>query len=1441
MKDKKKTKQGLIQELVSLRQRIAELEQLGLEHQLAEKTLHEVERLQRLAFERSSDVIFTLDCDLRVTSVSTSVERHLGYRTGELVGKLFNDINVLAPESLEAAFKDALQTLAGGTPTAEYVFVRKDGSRVIGEVSGSPLVEDGKIVGSIAVARDITDRKRAEEALRESEEKFRVLADSTPTAVMLYQDDRWVYANRAAETICGYSEKELLAISFWDIVHPDFKPLIQERGRKRQRGEETTNRYEFKIIMKDGTEKWVDLSGASTMLRGRPAGIISVLDITDHKRVESIMQARLHLLEFVNSHSMDEFLIATLDEIEALTGSQIGFYHFLESDQKTLTLQNWSTNTLKNMCTAEGKGSHYDIAQAGVWVDCVHERRPIIHNDYASLPHRKGMPEGHAPVVREVVVPIFRDNLIKTIIGVGNKSTNYDESDIGIVSQLGDLSWDITERKRAEEELSRVNRALQMLSDTNQALIHIADEAALLNEVCRISVEVGGYRMAWVGFAEQDEAKTVRPAAHAGFESGYIESANVTWADNERGRGPSGTAIRTGQPCMARNIPVDPAFAPWRQAATQRGYKASIALPLISEGQAFGALNIYSSKVDAFDAKEVEILKELADDLAFGITALRTRAKRDQAEEALRHSKKEKTILNEIDNIFLTIPDDAMYGEVLAVVLQVMNSRLGYFGYIGENGDLVIPSLTREIWRECQVPDKSIVFPSDSWGGTLWGRAIREKRAFSSDGPFRTPGGHIHVDHFLVTPIIYGQEAIGVISVANREGGYGENDKDLLERIAGYVSPILNARLQRDVQERKRELAVEALRGSEERFRNLVESAKDVILTISPDSIITSLNPAFEKIIGWSRAEWIGKPFASLVHPDDLPLAVERFQRNLQGEATPDFELRVLSKSGEYKVGEFGVTPQIQSGKVISILGVTRDVTERKRAEEEYVRLVTAIEQAAEGIFISDTNWIIKYVNPAFEHMTGYSRSDIIDQHTRILKSDKHDKAFYKKIRDTISQGNVWSGRAINKRKDGKLYEAEVTASPVRDKTGAVINHVAIHRDITREVKLENELRQMQKMQAIGTLAGGIAHDFNNILAAIIGYTEIAKSKLPEESPVRHNLEHVLKAGFRATDLVKQILTFSRQTDQERKPVSVVPIIKEVLKFMRSSLPATIEMQQDIVIPPEKDIVLADPTQLHQVLMNLCTNAAHAMHGKGGILKVTLSDIEVDAYLVAQHPDLKPGAYVRLTVSDTGHGMDAATMERIFEPYFTTKKLGEGTGLGLSVVQGIVKSHGGVITVYSEPGQVTSFHVYFPRIGEAITPETVADETLLTGSERILFVDDEKALVDMGKEMLNSLGYKVVTRTSSCEALDAFHAQPDAFDVVVTDMTMPEMTGIELAKIMLKIRPDIPIILCTGFSELINEKQVKEMGIRALLIKPFVTSKFAKTIRQMLDKNGLHP
>ena len=383
------------------------------------------------------------------------------------------------------------------------------------------------------------------------------------------------------------------------------------------------------------------------------------------------------------------------------------------------------------------------------------------------------------------------------------------------------------------------------------------------------------------------------------------------------------------------------------------------------------------------------------------------------------------------------------------------------------------------------------------------------------------------------------------------------------------------------------------------------------------------------------------------------------------------------------------------------------------------------------------------------------------------------------------------------------------------------------------EQKVSQRLRQTQKMEAIGTLAGGIAHDFNNILSAILGYTELAQLKLPDDSDIHKDLHQVIVAGNRAKDLVAQILTFSRQTEQSFKPAQIKIIIKETLKLIRASLPATIDIKQHI---NSDAYVFADATQVHQVILNLCTNAGHAMRENGGTLEVELESLELDAEFVKRHPGLRVGYHIKLTVSDDGCGIPRQVMERIFDPFFTTKEKGDGTGMGLAVVHGIVKSHGGIINAYSVPGKGTSFHVFLPAIERRVAIETRPVKELPKGTERILLVDDEKPLCTLGKCMLETQGYRVTAIRTSSDALSLFQKNPHQFDLILTDLTMPKLTGDRLAMEMLKIRADIPIILCTGFSATVDEERAKAIGIRAFVHKPILRHQICVTVRQVLDQ-----
>lgn len=402
---------------------------------------------------------------------------------------------------------------------------------------------------------------------------------------------------------------------------------------------------------------------------------------------------------------------------------------------------------------------------------------------------------------------------------------------------------------------------------------------------------------------------------------------------------------------------------------------------------------------------------------------------------------------------------------------------------------------------------------------------------------------------------------------------------------------------------------------------------------------------------------------------------------------------------------------------------------------------------------------------------------------------------------------------------------------------------VAIFDDITDQKELEEEraaieerLRQAQKMEAVGTLAGGIAHDFNNILAGIIGYTELLLDDIPSEMPYRENAQAILKSSNRAKNLVRQILDFSRQVKHTKEPIRLGPVIEESVKLLRASIPTTIEMKCEL--PQDDAVVRGDPTQVHQVIMNLASNAADAMAERGGKLSLTLESIAIGVDGGGKFIDLKPGRYHKITVEDTGQGMDHQTVSRIFEPFFTTKEVGKGTGPGLSVVHGIVKDHGGEITVDSQPNRGTVFSVYLPATDLHQAAVSTQRASLPRGTESILFVDDEQTLVDFNEQMLKRLGYDVTATMSSLDALKAIENDPNKFDLVITDMTMPKMTGLDLAKEIVSIRPDMPIILCTGFSNQLDDEKLRVSGIKKLLMKPLSFKDAAFAIRELLDKKA---
>jgi len=631
----------------------------------------------------------------------------------------------------------------------------------------------------------------------------------------------------------------------------------------------------------------------------------------------------------------------------------------------------------------------------------------------------------------------------------------------------------------------------------------------------------------------------------------------------------------------------------------------------------------------------------------------------------------------------------------------------------------------------------------------------------------------------------------------------------------------------------------------EPEFRIFTEQSPNMIF-INQGGTVVYANQKCEEAMGYTREEFLSPDFdyMSLIAPESVNLVRANFQRHLNGEEVEPYEYTLISKTHK-KIDAIITSKLISYEGEPALLGIITDISQRKQAErdlqnsEEKFRL--AFQNAPMGIALSNMDGSLVQSNPVFCRMLGYTEQELRQM---TFQDVTHPEDVEKQMpyHEKCIRGEIDSFQ-LDKRyvkKDGEIIWVDLRVAITKTRAGQPLYGLNMVKDIT-EVKmaeenrqrLESQLRQAQKMEAIGTLAGGIAHDFNNILGAIIGYSEMAIYDAEKGSMVHHNMEQVLKAGHRAKDLVKQILAFSRKSEQDKKIILITPIIKEILKLLRASLPTTIEIRHHI--DPSLGAIFADPTQIHQVMMNLGTNSAHAMEDTGGLLEVSASNVDLDPDAAAQYPGLVSGRYIRLVVSDSGHGIDSETLERIFDPYFTTKTRDKGTGMGLAVVHGIVKGHSGGIKINSKVGRGTSFEILFPRTTSEMQFDTVEMNALPTGNEQILFIDDEETLIDLGKSMLVKLGYQVISRTSSLEALEAFKANPDKFDLIISDMTMPNLTGDMLAEEIMKVRPDISIIICTGFSEQLSDEKINALGIKGLLMKPLTILELAKTVRKVLD------
>ncbi len=641
-----------------------------------------------------------------------------------------------------------------------------------------------------------------------------------------------------------------------------------------------------------------------------------------------------------------------------------------------------------------------------------------------------------------------------------------------------------------------------------------------------------------------------------------------------------------------------------------------------------------------------------------------------------------------------------------------------------------------------------------------------------------------------------------------------------------------------DITERKK--TEEAFRENEQNYRSLADSGQALIWVAGTDKLCNYFNRVWLKFTGRSLAQEMGNGWAEGVHADDLQRCLDIYIAAFDRREKFSMEYRLLRYDGEYRWILDDGSPRYNSiGEFIGYIGHCLDITDRIRVEESLISernlLLTMINTIPDRVYVKDRECRFLLNNTAHLHALGaQSQADAAG------KTD-HDYRKLELADDLLADDRhvIQTGEAIYNSEESTLLPTGETGTilvnkvPFRDSKGDVIGLVGVSRDITEVRQIEARMRQSERMDAIGQLAGGIAHDFNNVLGGIIGYTDMSLALVEKNSLIEQNLRKILKASDRAAHLVQQILAFSRTGNQQKSVASVGPIVKEVLELLRASIPSSVIIESDL--QKNTKPVLADPRRLHEVLLNLASNAVHAMNRKG-TLTVRLSPASLNHVEYGRSGAITPGEYAVIEVADTGCGMDVATQVKAFEPFFTTKAVGEGTGMGLSVVLGIVQSHGGDIRMESEVGKGTTFRVYLPAAGEVEVPDGEADATVcLKGNERILFVDDELMMVEMVKDRLTHLGYAVTAMTESPAALAFLRERGNEVDVLITDQTMPVMTGIELAKEALKMYKNLPIILCTGFSSEVNPERVAAIGIRKFVMKPFRSHELCKAVRDVLD------
>ncbi len=1078
----------------------------------------------------------------------------------------------------------------------------------------------------------------------------------------------------------------------------------------------------------------------------------------------------------------------------------------------------------------------------------------------------------------------------------------------------------LEDQKLIEDELLRVNRTLHMLSASNQALIHFSDEQSLLTEVCRIVVEVGDYLYARVDYIEHDDIDTMHIVAQSEFNNENSISNRVNFADLDPNQGPVQISIASGNPFVEHNFESQLFTEPWQKTLSKQGCKSMVVMPLIGENETIGTLSVYSSVPNAFNLKEVNTLKELAGDLTFGITALRVRAKKDLAEQAIRESEDRYRLI--ADNTADTISVFDMNLKPVFVSPSIQKLRgITVQEALSESLDRILTPASlqkvQSVYSDQMVleqsgnvdPSRTVLLELEEYckdGSTKWvelaasfvrdsqlhpsgiititrditRRKQAEQKLIESEHKYRSlaeSSPDIIVRYNTLCQEVYNNRNLS--SILSFEGflppenlseqhplsddldqyfiklkkviDSGLSDElELNTRNSSCESQTFNIRfvpeynnddiiigamaIGRDITERKH--AEEALRESEEKYRTIFNNSPLGIFRSTIEGRFLEVNTSLAQMLGFVSPDTVIHEIQDIgkqvyVHTEDRRQVIAQL---LNSTNNIQFQTQFRKNDGtEFTVNLYVKLVFDAVGHPAFLEGIVENITERIHAEESLRKLSHAVEQSPASIVITDTIGNIEYVNPKFTEITEYLQSEVIGKNVRLLKSGEQSPETYKRLWDTITSGMEWRGEFHNKKKNGELYWEFASISPIFDGSGTITHFVAVKEDITEHKRLEEQLRQAQKMEAIGQLAGGIAHDFNNMLGVILGHSEIALSQIDQPNRVIANLDEIQKAAERSANLTHQLLAFARKQTVNPKVLNLDETVEGMLKMLRrligedidlTWLPGAAEWQVNI-----------DPSQIDQILANLCVNARDAINDIGKI-SIETHTILVDHFYCSEHPEAVSGEFVLLTVSDNGCGMNKEVLKKLFEPFYTTKDIGKGTGLGLATVYGIVKQNNGFINVYSEPGLGTTFKIYLPRY--VSKSSKIENDSLVpppNGNETILLVEDEPTILNLTKLMLEQLGYRVLIASKPLDAIQLSEEFEEDIHLLITDVVMPNLNGRDLAKKLIAHRDNLKYLFMSGYTaDVIAYHGVLDKGVN-FIQKPFSIQTLAIKVRDTLD------